>query len=533
MLKRSIVTILIFLPVLIGTSAFSLPRYKTVEISGLKIFSERFLADQLLLKRIRAGKRRYFRSVAKDINAFYHRRGYLLANTQLVEETDTTLKVFVDEGHISKIIFYNLNSIDTLKIRYEFKLRKKIYNKYAVERETIRLKKKYEFIQMYPTLKLVKSYDSSLLQLDRKLDLPLLGKTGLPFFSPYKNEYNLEIFIVKPSLERSGGLTYGIKTSYSKGFMPYIQYFYPNFLLENDLWENRISVGIFYGFDLQYKNPPHWTYMEYETNYHFPPTLKEYFTPKVNGLVYRSWSSRADIGLLQYEYLKLRGALYPGLTILQKLKIHAGYGGEKVYIYNSKIDTEAPYQVDIKEHIEYWNFIEGIIRFDFFPWTLKRNIERHFELIYDYYMNDTTFHKLKFNGLFQFEFKNFDIYSLEMEYEKIWHRPPFYYDIPVEDSAFKGLGGKSYHTFNTIRLSNEYKISLYRDWILGGIFLDYTWFEGSGYDLTGNQHAIVSGPAGHFIFLDQFEMDIFFGKDYLFSTGDSQYNLKFNARKKW
>ena len=66
-----------------------------------------------------------------------------------------------------------------------------------------------------------------------------------------------------------------------------------------------------------------------------------------------------------------------------------------------------------------------------------------------------------------------------------------------------------------------------------GLFLDLVRFKGSGYDLSGYQHGIAAGIAGHIIFLDQFEFNIFFGKDYLYSTGESQYNIYMNARKKW
>ena len=44
---------------------------------------------------------------------------------------------------------------------------------------------------------------------------------------------------------------------------------------------------------------------------------------------------------------------------------------------------------------------------------------------------------------------------------------------------------------------------------------------------------LAAGLAGHFLVFDQFEFNIYYGPDYLFSDGSSQMNLSFDLRKKW
>ena len=44
---------------------------------------------------------------------------------------------------------------------------------------------------------------------------------------------------------------------------------------------------------------------------------------------------------------------------------------------------------------------------------------------------------------------------------------------------------------------------------------------------------MAAGLAGYFLVFDQFEFNIYYGPDYLFSDRSSQMNLSFDLRKKW
>ena len=521
--------------ILLNRPVFVEELYKDVTISGLRvlrIYREEFLVNRFKLDRLRRGEQ-HFERIAKQINAFYHRRGYILANTYLIEESDASIRLYIDEGRLGKIIFRKLSSIDTLKIKYDFKLKYKVYNKFAVTRELRQLKEKYGFKDIYAHIRIVRKYDKSLFQLDREFQIPLVGPLNLPLILRYGQRYDLEIFIVKMSSEYTSDYSYGFRTSYTKGIIPYVKYWYPSLVTDNDRFQIGTSMGIYYGLDLKFSEPPRWTFMEFDSQYNFTPTLKGYFTPLLRGSAYRSKTSRKDIGLSQYEYLTLRGMILPGVTILKKLRLSAGYGGEKVFIYKSKDDPDADYSVDIEDHTDYWHFFEFETELDLIPWTLKRSINRKFETTYTYYVNKRSFHEFSMVGIMDFEFENFDILNLAFEYAYIWKNPPFYHEHSVSSSRFKGFMGKAFHTRKTLKVSSEYRISLYRDFFFSGIFTDLVWFEGSGYDLLGDQYGIVYGVSGHILFLDQFEFAIYFGKDHLRSTGESQYNIALSMFKKW
>ena len=519
---------------LVVSNINSSTKYKKVEIFGLKIFSEKTLKKRLRLNKLTHGIS-HFKSVAKEINKFYYKRSYLLAKTFLINETNSVLKVAVDEGCIQKIIFHNLPVIKILRMRYELNLQNKVYNKIQLNRELYKIKIKYGFKKVYAEIKSVKKYDNAFFQLDNEIQIPMIGDASLPFFDKFGCRYNLDLYFIKgtPSKRKKKGVSYGIKTNYTKGIIPYIKYRYPFLFTKNDLLVTGSSIGIIYGLDLKFSNPPQWTFMNLSSIYHFKPSLKKYFTPLIKGSVYYSRFSRLDLGLSRYYYLKNRGILNPGITLLKKLKIFAGIGGERVLIINSEIDEDAVNPKDIQKEVDNWLFVKTKISFDSIPFSLFNPNNKKFNLTYAYYLNNKNFNEIIFKGDIDFEFKNHDIHSLALDYYKIWKKPPFYHEVEVSNSTFKGFMGKNYHTREIIKLSNEYKISLYRDLIFGGIFIDATWFEGSGYDLFGNQYGIVYGLAGHFILLDQFQFNIFFGKDYLYSTKESQYNLYFKVFKKW
>jgi hypothetical protein len=130
---------------------------------------------------------------------------------------------------------------------------------------------------------------------------------------------------------------------------------------------------------------------------------------------------------------------------------------------------------------------------DLIPWNRIRPITRNIKTVYAHYRNGRSFNAFQVTGNLDFEFPNLDIYSLNFDSTLIWPYCPFYYEVAVDGDTFKGFMGKSYHSRRIARVSNEYQISVYRDYIYTGIFFDYTAFEGS--DMTLREHSRGSPSA--------------------------------------
>ncbi len=505
---------------------------KEVHIKGLKIFTEEMLIQEAGLQNLPAGKPA-FNKAAEALETQLHKSGYTIAKAFLIKETNNSLIIFLDEGRIEKIIHHDLNTVNILRMRFFFQLPKNVYNENLVKEKTAWMKEHFNLKSASAKLVPVRNYTNSFFQIDRKLSSVATEVLNFPLIENYRPRYDLEITIERIPPSEMRGIYYGFSTSYRKGLIPYLQYNFPSIFAEKDRAQMRTRAGILYGLDREFESPPRWTFMEFSSRYILPPIFEEYFTPSVAGHIYRSWTSRRDLGLSEYEYLILRGMLAPGITLFEKLKTSVGYGVERVYTYKSKpMDNTIPLIVT-SDTTDDWTFIEAQMNIDLFPWSLRRLIERSFSAIYAYYMNDVSFHKFTFNGVLEFEFENFNIISLKNSNALLSGHTPFYYEESVEGRTFKGFQGKSYHTRKIARISASYRFSIYRDYLFLGVYSDGVLFQGSGYDLEGVQKGIAYGLSSHVILFDQFEFNIYWGKDYLSSTKESNYNVFFDFEKKW
>ena len=112
-------------------------------------------------------------------------------------------------------------------------------------------------------------------------------------------------------------------------------------------------------------------------------------------------------------------------------------------------------------------------------------------------------------------------------------RDSFYQEQSVSNQAFKGLQVWAYHSRNALSQSNEYRISMYRDFLYIGAFFDMTLFEGTGRDVKGAQFGFVGGPTGRVLLFDHFELYLYYGWDFLVSTRKSNSYFYFNIQNKW
>ena len=517
--------------------------YKEVRLQGTELYSELFLLEELDLSTLPAG-REHFDEVSRKINAFYHKQGYILAICYLVKETDTDLIVHIDEGKLGRIVFQRLNTLDTIRVRYDFRLPFGLYNKYTVQDRINRLKKKYRFKDIQAVLKPTKSYEKAFFQIDQRVGIPIVGGVRLPFFKDYDYRYDLDVNIVRtPSIAAAGAaVSYGFDINYTKGLMPYVKYRHPSLITGGDLLEAGTSMGIYYGLDLNFAAIPRYTFIEVETKYHFTPTLGGYFTPLVKGTGYNSRASRADLGLEEYNFTVLRGTADPGVTLLKQLKVYAGYGAEKAFVFDSTVDETAADSVEVEKDTEYWNIAEGTVVIDLLPFADDDIIQRRFNLSYGHYFenakaNRRSFNEFLFDGRLDIDLPSSDIFAFKCDYARLWGDVPFYHDRGVSGKSFKGFMGKGYYSRDIARVSNEYMMSFYREYFYAGLYLDGVRFEGYsyGYDtpLRGEQYGLAAGLAGHLIVFDQFEFNIYYGPDYLYSDKSSQMNLSFDLRKKW
>jgi len=616
-LKFALLTAILFF--FLTTDSFSAQR--SLKISGLKIYTEEGLVRLLDLKRYETYDMSA-EAVIYYIRSFYREQGYAIAEIYIIEKTDELLSLYVDEGRLNKILYLNLDDVNTLWTRWKFGLKKNIYNEKILRENCEALKKRRKYAEVRYKLKPAKSFDGSFFQLDRELNLPVIGKSRFPFMNDYGARYDLEIsdekYIpilsenttlkmeninleeIKKSRVTLNRFDFGLKFIYWLGLIPYVKYFHINLFTPGDGLKLGSDLGVMYGLDGKFRTPPRISFYKIDMFYLFTPTFYEYFTPFIRGAFYRSRASRTDLDLLQYDYRLINVLFAPGITLLSKMLIHAGVGEEFMTQMNSKsypvkyyfanlmcrnlpyplgpIILPAPkYYIHFKEQTSYYTFIESGIAFNIKPERLGNPVKQSMILVYNYYHGMTKFHKFRYNSHFDFEFSNRGIYTIKLDYkfmtdfnsrrfekysefgnmfESIYglnygyllrllygnylvrKNLPFHHEANVSSMEFKGYMRRGYYTRNIFSFSNEYKISVYREFIYLGLYNDYTVFQGSGYNLPIKFHyATAWGPTIRVLLLDQFEFYFYYGWDLPLRKGvktrDIKDNYTFNLYKKW
>ncbi|MCP4132982.1 MAG: hypothetical protein GY754_18600 [bacterium] len=526
----SLLILLLTLP----SSLFAAKR--TLSISGLRIYSEEALFNNLKLNRYESGKLSV-RDVVDAIEGFYEDQGYTLVMTYVIERTETSLSLFVDEGRLGKIIFYDIGGVELVRMKKDFELKDKIFNIHSLEKNLEIFKKKYEVLSLTYKLKPDEDFDKSRFQLDRELNIPILGKQELPFINSIWHRFNLVIYISTTGkfyrFKQKYGLTIKLKIHGVKGFIPSMGYNSDSLLMDEDHFGVNASSGIMYGIDGNFGQAPRMKYFEAGSSYHLTPTLNNYFTPKIKGALYISKMSREDLGLSVYDYVLLRGTLFPGITILNNLKIYTGVGAERVFYNDSTAEQGITPPTSVYKHSIAYPFLEWQIKLNIIPFSIGRPVTRELKFTFNHYFKEDPFNTTKLLGNYDFEFENRDIYSTDFDTQIVWGSPDHNYEIPISDTEFKGFMGRDYHTRRFICLANEYRVSLYKDFFYAGVFVDLVSFHGSGYDLIGNQFGAVFGFSAWIIVFDQFQSTFYFGWDYLDSTRESQGNIHFKIYQIW
>ncbi len=565
-------------------------RDRSLEITGLRMYTDYELIEMLDLQRFETGA-----ITAKEaidaIVSFYSERGYTLVKVFVIENTESHLKLFIDEGALGKIIFLNMDDFTTIYLQIAFRLKNKIFNINTVNENIEKLKQGKRWKNITYQLKPVKEYSESVFQLDREIELPLLGRRQLPFFDRYGPRYDLVVIFSKSILPphvdptRSGGtgdgqkegpgekkkkivlnkFDYGLKVHFYRGFIPFLKYYHLGLISRGDFFMADTSVGIMYGIDRKFKRPPRETYFNFNTAYFFTPMFKEIFTPSVRASLFQSKTARPDLGLVSYHFLIMNAMLAPGITLLRRVNLYTGIGVETAFFFNSKLNKykllnldpsrlikqnnpaqeveniRAMYTLEreIEKRTDVYTYVEAGFIYDFTHrsdkiYELRKNrMKKEIALVYDFYFVKKTFNKIRLVGYFEHEFKNRNIYSGMLAYQFLFGNVPFYQEQSVSNQAFKGLQVWAYHSRNALSQSNEYRISMYRDFLYIGAFFDMTLFEGTGRDVKGVQFGFVGGPTGRVLLFDHFELYLYYGWDFLVSTKKSNSYFYFNIQNKW
>ncbi len=515
-------------------------------LKGLRIFSQPEISRILGLNLNDTGISNVRITIYK-IKSFYLKNGYPLIEVYNLASRDDNIHLFIDEGRLGRIVVTGLNSYYALKVKQVLRFPGNVYNQDVLDNNSEMIKENFLTAEVSYELVKVKDYSGNFFQLDEHLkSIDIMNFELVRIFDDYPPAYNLYIHVKKrdgflKGRNEGGDSSWGmgLRIGFPSELKPRVYYKKRNLLFQEDRLDAEISAGLDAGLDsllavppeLKF-NPPEYTFSRFTVDYSIPPGMGKHFSPVYKSDVYHSKSSREDIGLETYRYLKVNEILAPGVNFLGKFNLYTGFGYEFIVFHeNTYEDFSEEYGAD--EKMSHYPYLEAQVSFDPFSWFIGLRKSMDFSLKYQEFFKKIKSREFEATGLVEKEFKNLSILSFKFRGNFMFLDVPFYHQSDVSSDYFKGFTGKGFYSSKQLSLSSEYRFSVYQDYIYSGFFVDYTVFEAYGEEIYGNKRGIVAGTLLRVLFYDQFEFGLYWGMDRLFPDRESQWNLKMNLSKKW
>jgi hypothetical protein len=372
-----------------GQTAKKQPERK-LALKGLKKYTEDYLYSHLNLKRFDDGKISITKAI-NEIESFYKKNGYILVKVYPSKmQADKSYELFVDEGRIEKIIIHNLNTIHLVQFKGMIDIPEKIYNNKIIDQNLKKLQKEFQQFNITVNVLKVHDHESDIIQLDREFRrISDLGHFDIDFLSRYPAHNDLHFFVDrkagKSQGKKDGTIEFKLHFNFPSTVIPHILYNKDHVFFEKDYFKSDFSIGHDFDFyPLISKSPsftgvtPHeMSFAELKYEYKTSLLDNDFWGPLINGKIYRTHSSRGDLGIIRFDYSYIKTVLAPEFTLLNNLNIYAGLGIEKLWIHNTIIDYEKDRYLDIGNSVVNSKFSEVRLKFDPIKIMVGNKIDRY------------------------------------------------------------------------------------------------------------------------------------------------------------
>jgi hypothetical protein len=446
------------------------------------------------------------RSVAARLQKFLHESGYVLGvvRTGVVGEQ---IFVDIDEGRLDKVIFVGGGAFETLRLRYDLRLREDVFNEPELQRQLDALAARMGLGEF--------AYELVPIERDSSRPPPVtepLQRFGL--FHP-RRAYELHILVqpgafrpgISPEVEIDSVEGGGVGATYRSGEL----------LHKKDRFElgGRVAAALRQRLD---GTGSYFTFTRFvaDAEYDAPPIAK-FIRPSIRGRADLSDRQRSDLHLESFWFAEFEGVVQLVFLPVREVRAALGTGLGRRLLYDVEPQTGVPLTPGPRYALaDTRPFAAASLMLMFDPDALRRDRHHVLELEARYYArphegDDSALHLL---GSYQKVWPlGWD--ELWIEARGFWKQG--FVTFPEEVSVGGGdlLRGpfNGVYTRRVAALDLEYRYSLWRDAFKIGLF-----HNAAVYSLldraTSNDSFAAADALGlgiHALLIDEFQLDAYFG----------------------
>ncbi|MDX9719471.1 MAG: hypothetical protein RBU37_01895 [Myxococcota bacterium] len=440
------------------------------------------------------------------IESLYHRQDYAYARAWFVIDEANRALFDVDEGVMDRIIFRGINAYDALVYRVVLNLPNNVFHRPTLESALEELKRKYGILNIEYR---VDDVDESALSVPSPLGI----------VAPLRE---LNIFVLG---SESFGVGFAMPLDATYGLLPRVGFRFRDLLLDDDRFGSKLELSIPYRryfFDAKPKFQ--WVRGFAGVLYRFPPFLEELLSSAIELDVMLSNNARADVGLDGYYFFRTNhfGKLNVLLRALT-LSLALGISYSQLFaITESQAATVLP-SVDASV----LRYATGLTaRYTFFPDATRLDLLSDLVFGGQLAVDSAARLFLELQSKLQYVIR-IGPHDFILRTQIIYQAGAVHV---IDEQQLGGsyqrvyFGGR-YWVRQAAWLELAVRLALWRDKIKLGVFNDLTLFMDRSHLPERFALAEGFGPSLHFVFFDQFGLDLYYGFGFAPSGFDHNLSL--------
>lgn len=488
----------------------------SVQITGTKVLAAEFAQDAAgLPPQGAAHLERWASRATARILAAYNANGYTFARAWFDVTPDGTVRIDIDEGRMSGMVFLGVSPQQALFFRLDVVLPHDVFHLPTLQHGLNEIKTKYTM---------------------ESINWAVVDREEL---IPNALDQPVALRALRVSISRADSHGWKIQADLDPtfGFVPSVGYRKSSLMVDRDRLEVGLAIGVPWRRYLMDTQPRFtWVYGELWGRYRMRPFAQGRLTPSFEALGTLSRYSRGDLGL--DTYLAAQWATYANLSVhvvrgLLSMTFGVGLGDIEVFAVTRLPSpdpaspppaTPAPVPPPERSRLRYlFRFMADLDPDPDLPdGGRKRNLHVQAELAVP--NSGDVLLALSLEGRYEFSFGYHDL-LFRTRGVYLLGTVLFWDDQSLAGDCQRVFFGDRYRIREAAQLEVAARFGLWKDKIKLGVFHDLSVFR----DRTrpGRPTAIANGfgPSMHFLIYDQFRLDLYYGFGWAPSGFDHNISL--------